>query len=119
MLIVGTLATVAIIYIPIAATHYENVIVALIAAVASILNTWILIRSRQVQRAHKQTSDNIKSELTRIRVPIDTLRELSEIRENHIDELKGINRALSNRAIELREVSEALRMTFHDKKTRD
>lgn len=103
-----SVTTAAILFIPLFATQLENITVAAIAAVGSLLNTWILVRSRKTQQEHKQISEKIERDLVRFKNPITILRELSDKRDEQIDELRGINRALSNRAIELRQVLDEL-----------
>lgn len=111
--------TAAILFTPIAATSFENVGVAVIAAVASIVNTLILVWSGRRQRAHREISEQVGKDVGRLaelvrgmKVPLDALREIGEEREQHIDELRGLNRAFANRAIELRSIDDAIR-TFH------
>lgn len=82
-----------------AASTVTDITVAFVAAVASVINTALLIRS---QNTHRQ----IKTEVRRMQRPLEAMRELADAQESRVEELRGVNRALATRGIELRELLE-------------
>lgn len=81
-----------------AALSVDEIAVAFIAAVASVANTLILVRARATQTA-------IHTEVRSLRLPVQELRDLSDKRDYQIDELRGVNSALTVRARELTQLA--------------